>query len=590
MLNSLAEPGDPGLVAHPVAAREPVLAEPTPSTLHFDWRNPHYAPIWAKRMRMLAKLRDPKEGPYYLRAMMQHYRAGHIDQMIEDWGVTYNPKNAGTQRPILMTFTLFPRQREFVQWLWERYKAQRDGIMVKSRDCGASWLAMAFSVCLCRLEHGVSIGFGSAIEDKVDRSGDPDCLFWKGRRFIAFLPRELRGDWDIKRNNAHMRTWFNDTESSITGEAGDRQGRGGRKTMYFPDEFAFVERPKIIDSNLLANTDCRVEMSTVNGLGNVFAERARGGKIPRFDFHYRDDPRKVNHGPPVDVEYDGVVHHVRTGDLWPDFQAKKDGADPTNWAQEYDCDFAASVEGVLIPQEWVQAAIGAAERLGLSIEGVRRVIWDLADAGKDKNANIFRHGISVEEAEEFPGGEARMRESAMRTFDFVDTHQASELFYDGDGMGGPAASILKPIVEDRKKQSRKYGMTIVSFRGSGKILDPEKKCPGTENKNKDYLENQKAQSWMALRWRFWNTFLAVQDQKHDATCLISLNPRMKLLTKLTSELSQPTRQWSKNGKLMVDKTPDDVASPNLADGVMMGFGYVRPALSFSPEMLEYLNG
>jgi phage terminase large subunit len=566
------------------------LAEP-----QFDWRNPHYAPIWAKRMRMLAKLRDPKDGPRYLQAMLQHYRAGNIDKMIEDWGVTYNPKNAGTKRPILMTFTLFPRQREFIQWLWERYKAQRDGIMVKSRDCGASWLAMAFSVCLCRLEHGVSIGFGSAIEDKVDRSGDPDCLFWKGRRFIAFLPRELRGDWDIKRNNAHMRTWFSDTESSITGEAGDRQGRGGRKTMYFPDEFAFVERPKIIDSNLLANTDCRIEMSTVNGLGNVFAERARGGKIPRFDFHYRDDPRKVNQDAPTEVTYDWGDGRgpqpciIPTGGLWPDFQVKKDGADPTNWAQEYDCDFAASVEGVVIPQEWVQAAIGAAERLGISIEGVRRVIWDLADAGKDKNSNIFRHGISVEDCEEFPGGEARMRESAMRTYEFVDKHKASELFYDGDGMGGPAGSILKPIVVDRKEQNRRYGMSITSFRGSGKILDPEKKCPGTENKNKDYLENQKAQSWMALRWRFWNTSLAVNGQKYDATCLISLNPKMKMLTKLTGELSQPTRQWSKTGKLMVDKTPDDVASPNCADGVMMGFGYVRPVLSFTPEMLESLQ-
>ncbi|HET7637172.1 MAG TPA: hypothetical protein VFK47_00385, partial [Ktedonobacteraceae bacterium] len=139
----------------------------------FDWRNPHYAPIWAKRIRMLAKLRDPQDGPRYLQAMLQFYRAGNIDRMIEDWGVTYDPRNAGTGKPILMPFILFPRQRESIQWLWKLFKAQRDGIEVKSRDCGASWLFMAFCVCLCRLFDHVSCGIGSRKEDLVDRSGDP---------------------------------------------------------------------------------------------------------------------------------------------------------------------------------------------------------------------------------------------------------------------------------------------------------------------------------------------------------------------------------------------------------------------------------
>jgi hypothetical protein len=39
---------------------------------------------------------------------------------------------------------------------------------------------------------------------------------------------------------------------------------------------------------------------------------------------------------------------------------------------------------------------------------------------------------------------------------------------------------------------------------------------------------------------------------------------------------------------MIDKTPDGVASPNNADSVMQNFGYSRPALEFSDDLLEQL--
>jgi len=554
-------------------------AAPSETVVAFDWRNPRYAPIWARRMRMLAKLRDPERGQQYFHAMMQFYRAGNIDCMIDDWGVTVDPRNAGTVRPIMMPFILFPRQRDNIRWLWGKFKSQTDGIEVKSRDCGASWLAMAFAMCMCRLFHDVSFGFGSRKEDLVDRSGDPDCLFWKGRTFVKYLPREIRGPWDWKRNNAHKRTWFDDTNSNATGEAGDDIGRGGRKTMYFVDEFAFVERPKLVDAALSANTNCRIEISSVNGLGNTFAERARGGKIDRFDFDYHDDPRKC---------YVDTATGVKTP--YPDFSERLAKLDPVVKASEYDRDFMASIEGVLIPQEWVQAAIGAAQKLGITSTGVRRVSWDIADAGKDKNTNIFRHGIELVDCEEWQGQEARMMDSVHRTFEFIDLHKASELYYDKDGMGAPASSMLAGVLMDRVKQNPKYRLSVTGFRGSGPVLDPEKKTPGTDRKNEDYLENQKAQSWMALRWRFWITYNAVTvpGYKYDPSEIISLNPRMKFLTKLTGELSQPTRTWSKTGKLMIDKTPDDVASPNLADGCMMAFAYQRPAMVFSDELLESL--
>lgn len=557
----------------------------------FDWRNPVYRPIWQRRMRMLARIRDPERGPELFAGMMNHYRAGHIDTMIDDWGVTTDPRNAGTGRPIVMPFILFPRQREFIQWLWHLYRVKKGGICVKSRDCGASWMFGAFIVCMSRLFEHLDFGLGSRKEELVDDAQNPSCLMWKVRLFTQYLPCEIRGPWrDDKKNNAHRKTWFDDTHCTVVGEAGDNIGRGGRTVMYGVDEHAYVERPKKVEASLSANTNSVVRISSVNGLNNPFAEQARGGKVERFDFDYRDDPRKCNQGEPVDVEYEGKTYRVGTKEPWPDFAEFLDTLDPTIKAAEYDRDFMASIEGVVIPQVWVQAAIGAIDKLGITNTGVRRGAWDLADSGKDTNAFCFRYGISVEDIQEWKGQEAEMDQSVHRAFELIDANQCGEFFYDRDGMGGPAASIIKPIVKARRERNYKYGMTIVGFRGSGAVIDPEKMCPGTENKNKDYLENQKAQSWMYLRWRFWNTYLALQGKKHDATCLISLNPSMKLLTKLTGELSQPTRQWSKNGKLMIDKTPDDVASPNLADSVMMAFGYVRPMMKVSDSFLLSMSG
>ena len=256
----------------------------------FDYVNPDYGTVWAKRVERLAKLRSD---PGLLAASKQYYK-DHIVDFISDWGVTVDPRNTAFKRPIIMPFILFPRQREMVEWVIRKWLKPEDGIVVKSRDCGASWLAMATSASLCLFWENITIGFGSAKEEKVDRSGDPDCLFYKGRAFLQYLPREYKGSWTAKHNSAHMRLIFPGTESSITGEAGDNIGMGGRKSIYFVDEFAAVERPKRVDSNLIANTECRVEMSTVKGIANVFAERARGGLIDRFDFHYRADPRKAS--------------------------------------------------------------------------------------------------------------------------------------------------------------------------------------------------------------------------------------------------------------------------------------------------------
>jgi phage terminase large subunit len=535
-----------------------------------DFAHPDYHPIWTARLQRRARMLQG--GAVAIEAMRQHYRTidlakgicGPAD-FINDWGVTVDPRNAGTGLPVVMPFVLFPRQREFIEFLCDRWVAQDDGILVKSRDCGASWLAMGFSATLCLFWQNITIGFGSATEDKVDRSGDPDCLFYKGRMFMRYLPVEFKGQWDSKKNSAHMRLDFPDSESSITGDAGDRIGRGGRKTMFFVDEFASVERPKLVDANLVANTNCRIEMSSVMGTANVFAERARGGKVKRFDFHYRDDPRKTE-------------EWVKT---------KKAKTDPVVWAQEYECDFLASVEGIIISQEWVQAAIGAAKKLGIEVTGIRRAAYDVADRGIDKNCVGARTGIELNFIKSWSGKGSDIYASVEEAFRICDDLKLDGFDYDGDGMGAGVRGDARKVNEKRE-EDRKPVLRVDQFRGSAAVDNPDALATGTNRTNKDFFENYKAQCWWSLRQRFLNTYRRVNGLPcDDPDNIISIDPNLDELTKTCAELSQPVWTWSKSGKMMIDKTPDEVASPNNGDTVMMLFGG-RPPMEFPDELFAMI--
>jgi phage terminase large subunit len=539
----------------------------------FDYVSPDYAPIWATRIERLAKLRG---NPELLAACKLYYR-DNIADFINDWGVTVNPKNAVLKLPVQMPFILFPKQREFVSWVIERMKNQESGVLVKSREVGASWMAFAIAITMCLFWEDVSIGFGSATEDKVDKVGEPDSLFYKGRQFLTYIPREFKPGWDLTKHASHMTMRFPWTGSTINGGAGDRIGRGGRKTMWFIDEYAFVERPKLVEANLVAATDCVIEMSSVNGLNNVFAEHARGGKMPRFDLHYRDDPRKMR------LDETGVLV------MRPIFAALKVKTDPKIWNQEFEADFLASAEGIIIPQEWVQACVGAAQKLGVKPSGDRRVAYDVGDRGNDKNCSGVAHGVELVHIESWAGGPTTIFKSVQRVFRYCEEYKVSEFYYDADGIGGGVRGDAEKVNEERVA-AVKPELSAMMFRGSAAVADPEDICPDSDRTNKDFFANYKAQCWWNLRQRARRTWQwVVHGTPCDPDEILSISPDLPELTKTCAELSQPLMTWNLAGKLVVDKQPDDVASPNNGDCVMMLFQYSRGAMNINESVLEDLD-
>lgn len=534
-------------------------------TAPFDWKNPNYGPVLVDRAVRIAKLRELFQDPEFKAAAFLHYEHNPAD-FIEDWGVTVDPRNAEIGLPIVMPFLLFPRQREWIEWTLDRWKNRERGETEKSRDAGVSWLAVALSCTLCTFRKDLTIGFGSRKEEYVDKIGHPKALFWKARQFMNNLPAEFTGGWDQRRDSAHMRLSFPTTGSTITGEAGDNIGRGDRASIYFVDEAAYLERPQLVEASLSQTTNCRIDISSANGTNNPFYEKVSSGKIPVFTFHWRQDPRKDQ--------------------AWYDKQCEE--LDPVTVAQEIDINYTASVEGVLIPNEWVQACVDAHKVLGFGPTGNLRGALDVADEGRDKNAWAGAHGVVVVGLQEWSGAGSDIHATTERAFDLGDELGAFEWLYDADGLGAGVRGSARVINERRQSQQRAVH-SVNPFRGSAGVFAPTgQDVPG--RLNEDFFMNRKAQSWWSVRQRCYRTFRAVKHgDDFTPDDLISFDRERigSLLPRLCVELSQPTYQKNSVGKIVVDKVPDGQKSPNLGDAIMILFGRAaRAAMVIDDRALQ----
>lgn len=525
-----------------------------PIPFPFDFKNPDYVQVFEWRIERLNRIRravrDEQllgQTPTILPSLNTYYRDNPA-QFIIDWGVTTDPRNADRDLPAMIPFLLFPKQEDWINWLLDRWKNREPGITEKSRDMGMSWLVVALGATLCRFRPGLVIGYGSRKEEYVDKIGAPKSLFWKARKFMSTLPLEFRGGFNEKIHAPHMRIIFPESGSVMTGEAGDNIGRGDRASIYFVDESAHLEHPDTVDASLSATTNCRQDLSSVNGMGNSFAQRRFSGNVKVFTFHWRDDPRK--------------------DDAWYAKQVAE--LPPVVVAQEIDINYQASVTGVLIPSEWVQAAIDAHIKLGIEPSGTKRGGLDVADEGKDKNAFAARYGFLLSYLEEWSGKGDDIYGTTVKAFAICDDLGFDRFQYDADGIGSGVRGDSRVINELRVTDGRR-ALIVEPFWGSGSVIDPDGEMI-PERKNKEFFENFKAQSWWALRMRFLATYRAVVEKMdYNPDDIISIPSGLDHRARLVTELSQPTYGLSKSGKILINKAPDGTKSPNLADSVMIAF-------------------
>ncbi|MCZ6898282.1 MAG: TerL protein [Betaproteobacteria bacterium] len=497
-----------------------------------DYNNPDYTEILKQRCELLAKLRGDKK---LLIAYKIHYKSNPWD-FINDWGMTFEPRNIEKGLPSVIPFVLFPRQIDFLKWIHAKWQNGDRGLAEKSRDFGLTWLCGSYAASMCIFNNGFTTGFGSRKEALVDKKGDPKCIFEKIRFFIDYLPKEFRPKmYDEKQHATFMKITLGD--STITGEAGYDIGRGARMSIYFVDEAAFIERQESVDAALSQTTNCQIDVSTPNGNGNLFFKKRHKGNIDVFTAHWRDDPRK--------------------NDLW--YAKQKKEQDEVTVAQEIDIDYNASVENIFIPAKWVQACIDAHIKLGFQPTGADVVSFDPADTG-DARAIGHRKGVVTLEAKSRKDGD--ITDAMPWAFELAENVKADVFVYDADGMGAPSMKLYLNRAADGKK------MNIIPYHGGAKIYRPGEKYKD-DKLNKDKFVNRRAQSWMNVRDRAEKTYLAVNGEYHNPDELISISSKCSEVTALCAELSGPLRIYNNAGKIGVESKERmksrGVDSPNLAD-------------------------
>lgn len=474
---------------------------------------------------------------------------------------TYDPRllsekdENGKPRSPYTRFILWPKQEEFIRWLYDRVEANEEWLAEKSRDTGASYLCCGFALNRWLFQHGFKATFGSRKAEYVDKSGQPDSLFEKVRIMLRRQPEWMLPDgFNWTKHSLFMRLSNPATGAILSGEGGEDMGRGGRSTLYVVDEAAFVPNAESIEKALSGNTDCVGWVSSVNGMGNMFA-RKRHQILKQhqiFRLHWRDDPRKTEE--------------------WA--EAKEAGlSDPTAWASEYDIDYNASLEGVCIPAKWVEAAKRIAELepdiLKTNLDGVTGL--DVG-AGKAKSVAITRRGPVVSPAKS--RGDPDTIGTAHWALEIAEDENAAVLNFDSPGVGVGVTSAMKH--SDLKDLA-------VNPINTG---SPPSNRRWEDGKRSDELfGNLKAEIWWMARVAFQRTYQHVlwiegktEDvgaRQHSLSDLVALPSGDRDSDTLNAELSVVRYFKNEKGKIVIEKKAElarrGIKSPDYADAYVLTY-------------------
>lgn len=402
---------------------------------------------------------------------------------INNWVWTYDPRligqinHDGTRRSPYVRMILWPRQVELVRFIKRMVDDQQEWLVEKSRDVGASYISMCVAVHGWLFEPGFKATFGSYKEDKVDKRDDPDSLFEKARIILRRQPDWLLpATFSWRQHDNFMRLVNPETGATITGESGESMGRGGRSTMQVIDEAGFVEHAEAVESALAGTTDCVGWVSTANGTGNLFYRKLQALPPERkFRLHWRDDPRKDN-----------------------EWAAKKQATltEPTAWASEFDIDYTASVEGILIPAKWVAAA----ERLGRSIGPpaamAAGVVGMDVGGGKAKSVCSYRSGPFC--LPPIVRGDPDTTDTANWGLDYAKTMGAKALNFDTIGVGLGVKSTLSKIDPVKYPNLRVIPINVGD--------PPTTRIWPDDRTSEDLFGNHKGEIWWVSREAFKRSF------------------------------------------------------------------------------------
>lgn len=464
-------------------------------------------------------------------------------EFIERFIWTYDPKGEMGRQTI--PFILFPKQKEYINWLTDKYLGKEPGYVLKCRDVGMTWLNCAFAVWLWLFHGQVVISFLSRTRDYVDRLSDMDAILPKIRFAIENLPTIFlpRGFNPVK-HMGYMRILNPETGALIKGLSGDNAGRGGRATITFVDECGFIPRMERVEAAISQNSNVRIYGSTYNGIGGFFYDKINVYGNDPFIINWFDDPRKDQ--------------------AWFDKQQQE--LDPITFAQEVLCDPGASIENICIPMKYIMATVGL--KLPGMEDGSIFAGLDVSDGlsdTNDSNAYIRRNGITVKTIKEWKGEDTT--QTARKTAHLCIEDNVEILYYDTVGVGAG-------IKGEANRLAREAGLKV-NMVGVNVGESPSDGSTGSK-KNKDMFLNLKAQLWWQARLRFEKTYEHVNGIKeHPVEEMICLSDEPDLINKLIRQLGQPKYEKADNGLIKIESKKAlkkrGIKSPDLAEAFILSF-------------------
>lgn len=272
--------------------------------------------------------------------------------MVNEFGWTFDPRpNA---YPHNLAFKLYDFQEELLLNIINRIKVGKGLMVEKSRDMGASWIALYAIVWCWMFMPGFQALIGSRTEDLVDNK-TMDSLFGKIDYILRRLPFLPEG-FSMEKDRIRLKIINPMNGNVIKGESASADfGRQGRYRVVLLDEMAFWEAPEESWASCGESTRCRLAITTPPKRPN-FAKYLRfSGIIDVVTLHWHQHPLKdeawyqlmKSEKTPeelareVDINWEGAitgrvypeVDHIRVGNFpyhpeWPLYVSHDPGHDP----------------------------------------------------------------------------------------------------------------------------------------------------------------------------------------------------------------------------------------------------------------------
>lgn len=247
-------------------------------------------------------------------------------QFIQLFCFTFDPREE--RFPHHFPFIPFAAQVELIAFLEEALAGRHDALVEKSRDMGATWIALALILWHWLFDEGFTFLLGSRDQDAVDDLATTDSLFGRLDYMFRRLPWWMKPRGFNERHNRKHLTMVNpENGNTLTGEASKATfGRGGRYRGILLDEFGFMEEAKEVEVSTADSSPTRWFISTPDP-HNRFKRLRQSGRVPVFTLPWQSHPLK--------------------DEAW--YEREKARRDPEALAREVDISYAGSSLGVVYP-------------------------------------------------------------------------------------------------------------------------------------------------------------------------------------------------------------------------------------------------